>query len=84
MSGWQPIETAPKDGVAVLLWGGRPDRCSDEMHPVDEHWLMPRPVSGWWDHNRWRYCLYDSGYYGDYENPTHWMPLPDPPERARV
>ena len=27
----------------------------------------------------WQHCWYDGGYYGWYERPSHWMPLPEPP-----
>jgi hypothetical protein len=69
---WQPIETAPKDGTWVLLTGG----------DIDYGWdggFKPSVVSGQWADTRWQFAWYDSGYYGEYENPTHWMPLPPPP-----
>lgn len=85
---WKPIETAPKDGTIVLLCGGEPDPLhhdSDEDHPE----RYTRPVTGWWgpevewveENTIWRFCSFDSGIYGEYVNPTHWMPLPPPPSR---
>jgi hypothetical protein len=79
---WQPIETAPKDGTRVLVWG-EPSGHEGE----DEH----RVVSAWWgrlvagqqeDENGegWRFCSFDGGYYGEVYDATHWMPLPEPPE----
>lgn len=65
---WQPIETAPKDGRMVLLY---PSRCW-----VEE---CDRGEVGYWDA--------DFGEWGgegpraeDYRGPTHWMPLPQPPD----
>ena len=74
MTGWQPIETAPKDGSYVLLsvgadvvvsrWyvhylNGKPDRCrKPEWEQADMY-----------------------GGFGSYMGPlrpTHWMPLPPP------
>lgn len=75
---WQPIGTAPRDGSWMLLTGG----------DIDYGWYWdtkPRVVSGFYigeddeHHAFWQFAYYDSGYYGAYENPTHWMPLPDAP-----
>ena len=53
---WQPIETAPKDGM-VLVWDGY-------------------PRIAWQERGVWR----DSDeFFAQALNPTHWMPLPDPP-----
>jgi hypothetical protein len=62
--GWQPIETAPRDGEYFLAWNG--------------NW---RGLARFWEPN----------YEGDppwvdettqyiVPEPTHWMPLPEPPE----
>lgn len=79
---WQPIETAPKDGAWVLLSGGK----------ITYHWdgdTPPCMVVGQFTHElngriltegHWQFAWYDGGYFGIYEGPTHWMPLPDPPE----
>lgn len=72
MSGWQPIETAPKtcwvllavDGeVRSAFWGINPE------DPSDGAWVIARQLG-----------------FGDrvpiafvFRNPTHWMPLPEPP-----
>lgn len=74
---WLPIETAPRDGTWVLLAGGHCD--FDE-----ESDAKTRPVVGQWTNCRngghvqwhWQFAWYCGGYYGKYENPTHWMPLP--------
>ena len=87
---WQPIDSAPKDGTVVLLWGGRLDWYKDDLNEDEKH-LHNRPVTGWWgrqpdwstENTIWRYCSYDSGIYGEYENPTHWMPIPTPPPEPK-
>ena len=83
MNEWQPIETAPKDGTRVLLFGGE-----------QEVWKSQRDskagpmVVGWADgteygEQAWRFCTYDSGFYGRLDTqPTHWMPLPEPPKES--
>lgn len=62
---WQPIETAPKDGVEVMLYY--------------EDWLGQKDmvISGHWDEkgqdSTWEHSL----GYGDADM---WMPLPAPPK----
>lgn len=63
VSGWQPIETAPKDGNPLLLgwyetWPKLEWRC--EVKPAGNGDVAKRNV---WHHG----------------NATHWMPLPLPP-----
>lgn len=65
MSEWQPIETAPKDGGDILVF-----------FPEDEGVLRVSYGYYGWKINP------DGGTEFDYEitgNPTHWMPLPNPP-----
>ena len=64
-AGWQPIETAPKDGTYILLIG-------TQAGLPDKRWIAP--VTGHWSTNRTWHC--DSF---NLNNPTHWMPLPEPP-----
>ena len=73
MKQWQPIETAPKDGTLFrarhsYVYNGR----TRYLHRKT-HW-------GKTSHINW----YGWCYGNDAENinlwePTHWMPLPDPP-----
>lgn len=71
---WQPIETAPRDGVFILLgyagshtsegrWVGDPSR---------NHW----GETGWFETDEDVLCEHPS-------EPTHWMPIPQPPELPR-
>lgn len=63
---WQPIETAPKDGTSILLY---------TAYGV---------VEGFWGWSEWQQTVICSNY--DMSStcfecqPTHWMPLPNPPE----
>ena len=63
--GWQPIETAPKGGTYILLFG---------MHTRSALSVM---IVARWDGDTWQSS--DDGY-GAYIEPTHWMPLPEPPK----
>ena len=67
---WQPIETAPKDGTKVWLF-----------IPSDEPQQVVGLFDTWGDHSWWAYAdrvLQD--ITGEAGTPTHWMPLPAPPE----
>jgi len=78
MSEWQPIGTAPMDGSWILLAGGSisygwdGDGVPDAVTGQYAECLNGRKTKG-----RWQFAWYDGGYYGEYENPTHWMPLPE-------
>lgn len=68
--GWQPIETAPKEREGLLLSDGRVVSYGGWVSQVDQgaeyegQWCAPS--AGWWSMDR-------------IEQPTHWMPLPEPP-----
>lgn len=76
---WQPIETAPTDGRSIDVWNG--------TRVVNAMWARPEghiPEFQCW-------CYYEpipEGRYGAVihelwrvdPEPTHWMPLPEPPQ----
>ena len=68
---WQPIETAPKDGTWFLGWrNGYYEQ--DRVQVFRWHEATLPQDSGWMN-------APDNHEHGfDYE-PTHWMPLPEPP-----
>ena len=79
---WQPIETAPKDGTRIDVWlsksrrrvtncyWGRPSHTCGE----NEGYCDSCPDrDGWVDGEDFM-----NGYTD--EEPTHWMPLPTPPQ----
>ena len=61
---WQPIETAPKDGLHILAHDG-----NTYYPPAVVHWH----VDDWYLSN----CPIDGN--NEYD-PAHWMPLPTPPQ----
>ena len=74
---WQPIETAPKDGTLIDVWDGR-------IRVADVRWCQE---SLWSAQDRRSlktgFCVNDPEYgWCLLENPTHWMPLPAPPEEG--
>jgi hypothetical protein len=78
MEGWQPISTAPRDGRTILVYlptgVGHPTR---QDHVVAVSWtnVFWSRTAGWQPGWEMPY----SGIKGD--APTHWMLLPEPPER---
>lgn len=70
---WEPIETAPRDGTAIIVqWKGH-ENTAEMMNMV------------WWDEYakapyKWRQM---EGDLAMHENAfSHWMPLPEPPEKT--
>ena len=65
MSTWRPINTAPKDGTAILLAVGKIVGSGRFVH-----------CAPWGGHWKDRY-YFDGGTHPS--GATHWMPLPEPP-----
>ena len=81
---WQPIETAPKDGSEII-----------GVYSNDYGYLDKPTVYGPWtcrfERNKWMashdgigVIEYMSDFGTEYKeaemDPTHWMPLPEPPK----
>lgn len=64
---WRPIETAPKDGSYIL--------CMSIGHTLYKG-VVQEAISMCYFNNEWVAFNGD----GDFHCPTHWMPLPTPPE----
>lgn len=63
-NGWKPINTAPKDGTHILTYS--------KHHPIVETWWTQNIMNAWvWGGTGWN--------YPEYDNPTHWRPLPEKP-----
>lgn len=67
-NGWQPIETAPKDGRKVLLYD------SGYVHSDSSYLIAGFDMGAWWGQST------RSGVSIVWRNATHWMPLPEPPK----
>ena len=66
---WQTIDTAPDDYSVVLLYqpaGPGNAEAVGQGHRIDLH-----------EHAHDKWVFQANGYIAE---PTHWMPLPDPPE----
>lgn len=66
---WQPIDTAPRDGTFVLV-------CEKDNSAIYEARFM-------WDD--WYPAMQsDSDEYAPMKGyPSHWMPLPEPPQERK-
>lgn len=71
---WEPIETAPQNGTQVLLFG----KLDGEIHG---DFGDPVICVGSKPHGQW--YLDNTDCYAVYCEPTHWMPLPLPPQDQR-
>jgi len=63
--GWQPIETAPRDGDWIIVVSGK-NIIGDSDTPYLARWAQ-------------EWSSFRNGLNND-TKPTHWMPLPTPPE----
>lgn len=69
--GWQPIETAPRDGSEIILH----DRGTVGTGFYSEAPEARRAEAGWfWEDDRGNLLIAKNA------DPTHWMPLPSPPQ----
>jgi len=68
---WQPIETAPKDKMRILTWGYTPAVYG---YSKREYKFS---ISSWGDKD-WNSQATSS--FGPRFVPTHWMPIPEPPQ----
>ncbi len=95
LTGWQTIETAPKDGTRVMLYIPLPTFSSKKYCVRTGYWEDTEVIvpSG----RRYRYGKLvneEEGkqsytikkwvidHFGWDEQPSHWMPFPDPPQTA--
>jgi len=67
--GWQPIETAPKDGTWIMVYW--------PTMGIGQY-----PFVVFWDEG-WQPARYSDRDYGE-AFPTHWMPLPAAPKKEGV
>ena len=65
LDGWQPIETAPRDGTEILVYTDRP-----KFFIVIPEFEGDDPQQYTWKERAGSYNICA----------THWMPLPSPPK----
>lgn len=78
---WRTIETAPKDGTAILGYGRHirsPPDAQRGVMPGDHWWgIMLWDIWHWEVTPTWVFAKDGAIVWSD---PTHWMPLPEPPD----
>jgi len=90
LSGWQPIETAPRDGTKILLFTESQGVCEAYFSLGSRHVYHG---DGYIEHepHAWACCndtfeiiVTEPSHEHEERGPdypaTHWMPLPGPPE----
>ena len=83
---WQPIETAPKDGTGIIVTDG----------DIIGQGVWHCGLWYFWESDKANSCLVLLPEDSEYEwvidpncwvrgyGPTHWMPLPSPPEKLNA
>jgi hypothetical protein len=68
---WQPIETAPKDGRDILVYA---------RYPKYQEWVGKDEFDSYIEIACWNGGWRIDAFAPPFGNqPTHWMPLPEPP-----
>ena len=76
---WMPIESAPKDGTPIDVW-------LDDAPEEDVAFYCTagtRRSPGWsWHNGKFRPMAGLNTFPPVFVQPTHWMPLPPPPQES--
>jgi hypothetical protein len=76
MSKWKPIETAPRDGTTILVYGYWEGEISGKEKKPNVWLCSSQGVED-------EFCLEGcDGYAAWVNNPMYWMPLPPPPTES--
>lgn len=75
--GWQDISTAPKDGSKILVYNGVNEGYYTGNGQIG---TASHGVDGFGNKNKW--CAWDCCDGVTSYEPTHWMPIPQPPAES--
>ncbi len=76
---WRPISTADKR--ACTLGGGDPILMG---YTPDEEGHFPRSSEGFWKPSIDKWVMAIDPDWHEAPQPTHWMPMPEPPRRSNI
>ena len=77
--GWRPIESAPRDGTAILAHG----TLAGEINgPYDSPMFGVVEYVGQSDYAGFEWSLVGADGYCVWMAPTHWLPLPPAPKEG--
>jgi hypothetical protein len=81
MSDWLPIESAPKDGSAILGFGTHVGTPHEEQRGVvaGDWWWAIMLWDVWRNPHQW---VFSKDGSPTWSAPSHWMPLPRAPLRV--
>jgi hypothetical protein len=74
---WKPIDTAPQDGTWILMWDSQRELAVSGCWHTEP--AMNNPESGYEPGWSWWSADDDVLIWDGDKEPTHWMPLPNPP-----
>ena len=80
---WQPIETAPKDGVIIVYCPSEDAKFEYFEGEGEEMVDDPKPAfigCAEWCEDECEFVIFSFHWLSYTSQPTHWMPLPPPPE----
>jgi hypothetical protein len=79
---WLPIDTAPKDGTVFLGWSKA--WVDEDFNPngIRECFYNGGPLEPECWSAKWKND-FDTWAVDEESEPTHWMPLPEPPKETQ-
>lgn len=81
MGEWQPIETAPKNGTEVFVYvPGESLYPTVASYKSGEYWKAEYGDEAYMEAGWYWSFGYPSDFHEEPVEPTHWMPLPEPPK----
>ena len=76
-AGWQPIETAPKDGTWFVICLRGEGFEIGRFDPTNWPEYVPSEIDGLF--RRQERVIYEWDGFNNFDHATHWMPIPAPP-----